>query len=151
MKRCAIVILLAFGLGAAAPVRTTPTAAQGECGSETDATRRIALRFASDDALAGARQRAHVRRTPAGEVHLMTDEQAAGLCRRLKQSVATRIGKDVEVHEQELAFYRAGPSYYGVVKLAPRNGPPGVPYIDSRWTPLYVFDREFRVVHVAAM
>ncbi|HET6763599.1 MAG TPA: hypothetical protein VFH27_07995, partial [Longimicrobiaceae bacterium] len=84
--------LLAFGLGAAATVRTAAASAQEECGSETDATRRIAVRFASDDALARARQRAHVPRASAGDLHLLKDEDAAILCRRLRQSVASRIG-----------------------------------------------------------
>jgi hypothetical protein len=133
-------------------IGTMPTSSY--CPAETESGRRITLRYASSADYAAARMRDHLPTVDASAVRPLTDRADAETCRRLLRT----LGKNLSEQGGSLArvrpvFYEAGGYYYAVLSQRPHHLPRrgGPLYIDARWTPLYVLNRDFEVVSSAAM
>jgi hypothetical protein len=129
------------------PLPPTPSA----CLAETEQARRIAIRFASSEEYADARQRHGVSSASPEQVRLLAGSADADLCARL-----------LAIYRQQLAgrsstllptFYQAGDFYYVALarRQEPRVIPPGFAHIDTRWLPLLILDRDLRLVASVAM
>jgi hypothetical protein len=107
----------------------------------------------SSEGFETARERLHLQRVAAEDVHLLSDSADAETCRKIYVGVDEYLG----VHGGHAGlslpiFYRGGPYYFAVYTLTPHTAaPPGMVHIDARWSPMYVLDSEFKVLAVIAI
>jgi hypothetical protein len=127
------------------------THAPGVCPGETEQARRIAVRFASSSEFARARDRYNVASASPEQVRLLTDSSDADVCRRLLTIYRQRTERGTGTLLP--TFYQAGDFYYVSLVREPKPHParPGYAYIDTRWLPLWVLDRDLRLVASVAM
>jgi hypothetical protein len=147
--RWALAPLMLFVLGSVAADVVSASTRSRVCPPETASTLRIVRRYATAQRMAEMRRRTHSPRVASGSVRLLVDSADAGACHRLMSGLAKHMR--AQGHDSTTShptFYAAGGMFYGVERMPPHplEGT-GRLYIDSRWTPLYVFDEKMRVLY----
>jgi hypothetical protein len=152
------ILPLLLGLNTAAVVHpgipAKALSATTQCPGDTEAGRRIATRFVTDSQYAAARHDAGVPALTPAAVRSLSTAADADACRRIMDGVRRFVqAKGGNLGRLLPVLYEAGGYYIAVLTQPPRHTPTpgGALYIDGRWTPLYVLNRDFEVTGSSAM
>lgn len=135
-------LLFAILLGASAAAR--PARQAGVCGSETEMSRLAVVDLVSWPASDAARRRHGIPAMDSSAVHLLTTGNDAPTCARMLAGIRRWLAAPADHPSRGWipVYYAAGDYYFAVMTLPPP--PPG--QIRLGFSPLLVFDRDFRLV-----
>jgi hypothetical protein len=146
-------VILALRGGASATIATDLTTLQSHCGREDDMAHMIVSNYATTAHDSRLREEAGITTLRTQDIRLLTDSLDDATCRRLMASIHERQrAENGKTSRAVPVFYTAGSVYFAVFSAPPPRRPrtPGALYIDSRWVPMYVFDRNFRIIQSLA-
>jgi hypothetical protein len=138
-----MLVLLASG----AVLLFGPSAARAQCRTETEISRRLVVTYATQSTSA---RPAGVPVVSADRVRLLTDPDSGGVCAQLFAVFRAQWrDPDDPRADWHWSYYQVGDQYYVV---AHRTAPPatrnadGTFNISLNWSPLFVVDRNYRVI-----
>lgn len=136
-----------FVLASAAAILVAPAAARAQCTSETETGRRLVMEYATQSTPA---RPAGVPVVPADQVRPLTGAGDAAVCARLYDVFwAQWRNPDEPKPEWRWTFYQVGDQYYVVahrVTLPVSRNADGTFNISFNWSPIFVVDRDYRIV-----